>query len=87
MIGLTTELRAATTKPILIQPNAGQPVTRDGLTYYEQSPSDFVADAKKIRDAGADMIGGCCGTTPAFIQALTSEIADFAIEPSTIERN
>ena len=32
---------------------------------YEQSPSEFAADARKIIGAGADMIGGCCGTTPA----------------------
>ena len=68
IIGLTTELRASTAKPILIQPNAGQPVTRNGVTYYAQSPSEFAADAKKIKDAGADMIGGCCGTTPEFIR-------------------
>lgn len=75
-IKLTAELRASTRKPILIQPNAGQPVTRKGVTYYEQSPSEFAADAVKIKAAGADMLGGCCGTTPEFIQALKAEVAD-----------
>jgi 5-methyltetrahydrofolate--homocysteine methyltransferase len=75
--GLTEELRASTRKPILIQPNAGKPVTRKGFTYYEQSPSEFAADAVKIKAAGADMIGGCCGTTPEFIQALKGELAAF----------
>ena len=73
--GLTEELRAATRKPILIQPNAGKPVTRKGFTYYEQSPSEFAADAVKIKAAGADMIGGCCGTTPEFIQAVKAAVA------------
>ena len=68
IIDLTTELRAATRLPILIQPNAGNPLVRKGVTYYEQSPAEFAADAKKIKDAGADMIGGCCGTTPEFIK-------------------
>jgi 5-methyltetrahydrofolate--homocysteine methyltransferase len=77
MVGLTEGLRASTRKPILIQPNAGKPVTRKGVTYYEQSPSEFAADAVKIKAAGADMIGGCCGTTPGFIQALKEEIAVF----------
>jgi 5-methyltetrahydrofolate--homocysteine methyltransferase len=76
MVNLTAELRACTSKPIAIQPNAGQPVVRAGLTYYEQSPPEFAADARKIMAAGADMIGGCCGTTPEFIQAVKSEIAE-----------
>ena len=70
IFGLTAELRASTAKPILIQPNAGQPVTRQGVTYYEQTPSEFAADAGKIKAAGADMIGGCCGTTPEFIKEV-----------------
>ena len=76
MIDLTAELRASTAKPIAIQPNAGQPVVRDGITCYDQSPSEFAADARKIKEAGADMIGGCCGTTPEFIRILKSEIAE-----------
>ena len=76
MIDLTAELRASTGKPLVIQPNAGQPIVRDGNTYYEQSPIEFAADAKKIKAAGADMIGGCCGTTPEFIRVLKSEIAE-----------
>ena len=74
IIDLTKALRASTRKPILIQPNAGKPVTRKGVTYYEQTPLEFAADAVKIQAAGADMIGGCCGTTPAFIQALKTAI-------------
>jgi len=75
-VGLTAKLRAATVKPILIQPNAGQPVTRQGATYYEQSAADFAADAKRIKDAGADMIGGCCGTTPEFIREIAAALAN-----------
>jgi len=74
-IDLTKELRAATDKPLLIQPNAGKPVTSKGVTYYEQTPAEFARDAKKIRKAGADMIGGCCGTTPEFIQAVKAELS------------
>ena len=76
IIELTKELRASTDKPILIQPNAGQPLVRKGVTYYEQSPSEFAADAMKIKAAGADMIGGCCGTTPDFIREVAAVLAD-----------
>lgn len=79
IIDLTKELRASTRRPILMQPNAGKPVMHQGVTHYEQSPAEFAADAVKIRAAGADMIGGCCGTTPDFIQALIGEIADLIV--------
>jgi len=70
MIDLTRELRAATRKPILIQPNAGKPVTQKGVTSYQQTPEEFAQDGKEIKSCGADMIGGCCGTNPEFIHAL-----------------
>jgi 5-methyltetrahydrofolate--homocysteine methyltransferase len=76
MIDLTKELRASTGTPVLIQPNAGKPVTRKGVTFYEQTPQEFAGDALKIREAGADMLGGCCGTGPEFIGAVTAAIAD-----------
>jgi len=70
MIDLAKEIRSATNKPILIQPNAGKPITRKGVTTYEQSPTEFAQDGKKIREAGAEMIGGCCGTNADFIAEL-----------------
>ncbi len=76
MVDLTADLRASTAKPIAIQPNAGQPVVRNGVTCYEQSPAEFAADVRKIMDAGAEIVGGCCGTTPEFIQAVKAEIAE-----------
>jgi 5-methyltetrahydrofolate--homocysteine methyltransferase len=70
MIDLTKEIKAATKKPILIQPNAGKPVTRKGVTTYEQQPAEFARDGKRIKEAGAEMIGGCCGTNADFISEL-----------------
>ena len=74
MIDLTKELRAATRKPILIQPNAGKPVTQKGVTSYQQTPAEFAQDGKEIRNSGADMIGGCCGTGPEHIAALAEHV-------------
>ena len=76
MIDLTKELRAATRKPILIQPNAGKPVTQKGVTTYQQTPAEFAQDGKEIRHSGADMIGGCCGTHPEFIRALAQALGN-----------
>ena len=75
MIELTRELRAATDRLLLIQPNAGKPVTTEDTTYYEQTPAEFARDLKKIKEAGADMVGGCCGTTPEFIQAMAAAVS------------
>ena len=76
MIDLTKELRGASRKPILIQPNAGKPVTQKGITSYRQTPSEFAQDGKEIRNSGADMIGGCCGTNPEFIRALVETLGN-----------
>jgi 5-methyltetrahydrofolate--homocysteine methyltransferase len=76
MIDLTRELRSATRKPILIQPNAGKPVTQKGVTSYQQTPAEFAQDGKEIKNSGADMIGGCCGTNPEFIRALAQTLGN-----------
>jgi 5-methyltetrahydrofolate--homocysteine methyltransferase len=76
MIDLTKELRATTTRPILVQPNAGKPETQKGVTLYRQTPAEFAQDGKEIRNSGADMIGGCCGTNPDFIQALVRALGN-----------
>ena len=77
MIDLTKELRAATRRPLLIQPNAGKPVTQKGVTSYQQTPAEFAEDCKEIKNAGADMIGGCCGTNPEFIRALAEALGNW----------
>jgi 5-methyltetrahydrofolate--homocysteine methyltransferase len=76
MIDLTKDLRNATGKPLLVQPNAGKPVTRKGVTSYLQTPEEFAQDGKAIKNSGADMIGGCCGTNPEFIRALVRSLGN-----------
>ena len=49
---------------------SSKPVTRKGVTYFEQTPEEFARHGKAIKEAGADMIGGCCGTDADFIKAL-----------------
>lgn len=74
MIELTAAIRAATPKPILIQPNAGKPLAVDDSVVYQQTGAEFAADGLRIKAAGADMIGGCCGTTPDFIKELSRAV-------------
>jgi len=74
MIELTSKLRGLTQKPILVQPNAGKPFSREGRTFYEQTPEEFARDCVEIRKAGADMIGGCCGTDDRFIREIVAAV-------------
>lgn len=75
MIGITKEMRAASDKPILIHANAGLPELQDGKTVFRQTPSDMASRVKELVDAGASIIGGCCGTTPDHIAAIR-EVVD-----------
>jgi len=69
MIPLVQELRRYTSLPIIVKPNAGLPIQRDGRTCYDVIPEKFAAVMAEIVDAGACVIGGCCGTTPEHIRA------------------
>jgi 5-methyltetrahydrofolate--homocysteine methyltransferase len=74
MVELAPILRKATTLPILVQPNAGKPVLKDGKTSYVTSAEDFAASVSLLIDAGINAIGGCCGTDPSFIKRVSSLI-------------
>lgn len=53
-----------------VEPNAGLPQLINGQTVFPDSPEEMAEYALKLRDAGANIIGGCCGTTPDHIQAM-----------------
>lgn len=68
MIGIVKEIRQVNaTIPILIHANAGMPFLCDGETAFPETPSDMAGWVKVIIEAGANIIGGCCGTTPDHI--------------------
>jgi len=67
-------LRKATTLPLWIKPNAGMPEMVDGRITYRTTPEQFASGARELRKAGADFIGGCCGTTPAFLRAVAAAL-------------
>ena len=59
--------------PVIVKPNAGLPVQRDGHTCYDVLPETFAAYMQQIVNTGACIIGGCCGTTPDHIRAMTEK--------------
>ena len=71
-IPICRRMRAVTALPIWMKANAGLPEIVDGNTVYRQSPEAFAEKARELIEAGANFIGGCCGTTPDFIRALVA---------------
>lgn len=54
--------------PVIAKPNAGLPqIDKEGKTYYDMSPEEFVQGMAVLVEAGASVLGGCCGTTPEYI--------------------
>ena len=70
------EMRAVTDKPLIAQANAGLPTVVDGETVYAVSPTSYAADVVALIDAGATVIGGCCGTDPSYIRELAQLIEE-----------
>jgi len=66
-----------TTKPLSVMPNAGQPVTVEGRNLYLCSPEYMAQYARRFLQAGAKIVGGCCGTTPAHIKDIRNEARSF----------
>jgi 5-methyltetrahydrofolate--homocysteine methyltransferase len=59
---------------IMIQPNAGQPVYKDGKTTFPESPEQMVGHLAGLTKYGVKIIGGCCGTTPDHIRAFRNYV-------------
>jgi 5-methyltetrahydrofolate--homocysteine methyltransferase len=70
MAVVISELRAATSLPLLAQPNAGKPKLIADKTIFEMAPEPFAAGIAECLDADANIVGGCCGTTPEHIRAV-----------------
>ncbi len=71
MADLIKKWRRETSSPLIAQANAGQPVPgENGSVRYTQSPEEYVQYVRSIIENGADIIGGCCGTDPAFVRRM-----------------
>ena len=80
---IAAELVQYASVPVLVQPNAGLPKITEGSAHpvFDLSPADFAAGMKAIAESGARLLGGCCGTTPAHIEALVSACAGLTVQP------
>lgn len=67
-------LRAATSRPLWVKPSAGPPELDDGRLVYTLTPDEFVHHVPALIDAGANIIGGCCGIGPEHIRKLSAMV-------------
>jgi 5-methyltetrahydrofolate--homocysteine methyltransferase len=68
------EMRAVTDLPLIAQPNAGSPQIVEGNTVFKMAPDEFTAGIHNCIEAGARLVGGCCGTTPDHIHSISMHI-------------
>lgn len=75
MAGIVQAMAEVTRIPLIAKPNAGLPVSMpDGGTVYDMSPEAFAMEMQQLINAGATILGGCCGTSPEYIKALSEKI-------------
>ncbi len=74
MICLVEQMKEYANVPILAKPNAGMPELVDGETVYAMTPEEFAGYGRQLVEAGAGIIGGCCGTTKEHITALAQTV-------------
>jgi 5-methyltetrahydrofolate--homocysteine methyltransferase len=74
IIPIVREILAYSKLPVLVQPNAGLPVIIDGETVFQVDIEEYTAAMEELLQAGIAIAGGCCGTNPDYIKALTRQI-------------
>ena len=74
MVEVAREFRKRTQLPLLIQPNAALPRLVGDLAVYPESPETMAMHARALLQGGVNIVGGCCGTTPAHIRALCTAV-------------
>jgi methionine synthase I (cobalamin-dependent) len=73
-VAIAGEIRSLSDKPIIIEPNAGQPEIIDGRIVYDRPANEMAAEVWRLMMAGANIIGGCCGTTPEHISLFREAV-------------
>ena len=81
LAGVVEEYLRYASVPVIVKPNAGLPKAVNGKTVYDLQPEEFAEDVTVLVKKGARAVGGCCGTTPAYIKALSEKSKDVAPLP------
>lgn len=82
MIPIIKEMAEYTSIPLIAKSNAGLPELQpDGTTEYNMGAEEFVTYTMDLIEAGADIVGGCCGSTPEFIEKIHAKVKDYVKKP------
>jgi methionine synthase / methylenetetrahydrofolate reductase (NADH) len=84
LLEILAELSKHTSLPLAAQPNAGSPTFVDGRFQYATDPAYLARYAGRYVQAGAALVGGCCGTTPAHVEAIAAAVK--GLRPVTVRR-
>jgi homocysteine S-methyltransferase len=85
MVGIAKQMSAGA-GPVAAFPNPGLPQLVNGTVRYNRDVRHFAGYGVKLAEAGARLIGGCCGTTPAHVYALSEALRDFKVEGRVTRR-
>ena len=80
--GVAEELLKYASVPVILKPNAGLPKSVNGQTIFDVTADEFSDEVADIIKKGVRVVGGCCGTTPEYIEALYSKTCSFAPVPT-----
>lgn len=86
MVSVIEEMKKAATIPIIAKPNAGLPHLEDGETVFDMQPDEFASHMKVLAEAGASIVGGCCGSTPEHIKAMVEMVKGMTPVPTNTEK-
>lgn len=80
MVELIQSISEAVSVPVIAKPNAGMPsLNNEGETVYDMKAASFANEMRKLVEAGAGILGGCCGTTPEYIEKLVAVTRDMPV--------
>ncbi|SFR93469.1 homocysteine S-methyltransferase family protein [Anaeromicropila populeti] len=79
MLPVVEIMRKYSSIPIIAKPNAGLPHLENNVTVFDMEPDRFAEEVKKLAEAGASIVGGCCGATPEHIKEVVKVVRDMKI--------
>lgn len=80
MVEVVRSMAQVTSIPIIAKPNAGLPsLDENGDTVYDMDEETFAREMRQVVEAGASIVGGCCGTTPDYIRALHQSVSQMLV--------
>lgn len=86
MIEWIAAMKPYSTVPLLSKPNAGQPKLIDGKTVFDMQPDEYSDFFPKLIEAGANLLGGCCGSSPAHIAEVSKKASSLTPLPPAEEK-